>query len=113
MRGEHCRGPPLQVGELTPESILPWFETRKLILKALAHLRVRSLGWAGTRWLLEVDEPDEFTKLSLPRLINGPVFRIADPSGADVLNGPCFGPVQEGLRNHGPFGGQTMSVQRT
>ena len=34
-------------------------------------------------------------------------------SGVDVLNGPCFGRVQEGLRNHGPSEGQTMSVRRT
>lgn len=29
---------------------------------------------------------------------------------ANVLNGPCFDPVQEGLRNHGQSGEQTMSV---
>jgi hypothetical protein len=71
LRGEHCRGPPLRIGEATPVWILPSFETRKMIIKSLSTQRVRSLGWGGTRWLLEVENPDESTRTSLPRMING------------------------------------------
>ena len=57
-----------------------FLKKKKLIAKWLKLFRsepayvtptVQSLGWVGTCWLLEVDEPDEFTKQSLPRLING------------------------------------------
>jgi len=71
MQGEWCRGPPLELGIPTPLWKLPSLDTRKEIIKNLAPHGVRSIGWMGTRWLLEVENPDSSTKAVLPRTING------------------------------------------
>jgi hypothetical protein len=69
--GKFCRGEPMQIGTYSPPFQLPDFETRKLILQTLSQYRVRSIGWLTTRWLLEVDNPDETTQASLPSVLNG------------------------------------------
>lgn len=69
--GRFCRGEPTQIGTYSPPFKLPDSETRKLILKTLSQYRVRSIGWLTTRWLLEVDNPDETTQASLPSVLNG------------------------------------------
>jgi hypothetical protein len=69
--GQFCRGKPMQIGTYSPPFKLPDSDTRKLIVKTLSQYRVHSVGWLATRWLLEVDNPDETTQASLPSVLNG------------------------------------------
>jgi len=68
---QFCRGPPAQIGSSCPPWILPDFTTRKAILESFIPQRVRRVGWLGSRWILEVENPDETTVASLPRVLNG------------------------------------------
>lgn len=71
LQGTFCRGPAISVGSVCPPWILPTFDTRIKIAQYLVSQGVRSVGWFGTRWLLEVESGDDNTTWNLPRKING------------------------------------------
>ena len=71
LRGTFCRGPAISLGSICPPWILPPFNTRKKIAQHLVSSGVRSVGWLGTRWLLEVESEDDGTARNLPCKING------------------------------------------
>jgi hypothetical protein len=82
LQGIFCRGPAISVGTICRPWILPPFDTRKNIAQLLVKHGVRSVGWLGTRWLLEVEAEDDSTLRNLPCKINGLVvsYRSIPPS---------------------------------
>jgi hypothetical protein len=87
--GTFCRGPAISVGTVCRPWILPPFDTRKEIAQLLVSRGVRSVGWLGTRWLLEVESEDDNPVRNLPRTINGLVVSYR-----------CLPPSQEHSRRH-------------
>ena len=59
------------MGSICPPWILPPFNTRKKIAQHLVSSGVRSAGWLGTRWLLEVESEDDGIAKNLPCKVKG------------------------------------------
>ena len=124
LQGIFCRGPAISVFTICRPWILPPFDTRKNIAQLLVKHGVRSVGWLGTRWLLEVEAEDDSTLRNLPCKINGLVVsyrsippskehsrRHIFPSRTEVDNTDYYPTLHAGMLvfQGGPNGGYTTS----
>ena len=77
--------------------------------KSKPHPTLKMSAGSGCRLIAR---GDVYMSLFRRNRIRRAVFRIVDQPAADLLDGPCLGPVQQGEGNHGPSA-TTQSVLRT
>ena len=88
LKGIFPRGKPVIIGKKLKPWEFPLPAARVEILKHLLQYRARSIGWLGTRWLVDIDKPDDDIHKTLPSVINGLVvfYREFDEAKPHGLN---------------------------